>query len=169
MLPGILLPSFWFTATPFLSISFLRDYRLHSRIDGCHILDLLIIGSHLLNHLDDRFRGFNKFSFLVLHYRIIVKSILFPHVLQHTENPTLHMFLRMSIGFALSSCSLLLRCCFANKFPDKILDKTQLQRFLGNLNYVLDFCPKINRITKPLHSRLKKNPVPWTKEHTALV
>ena len=49
---------------------------------------------------------------------------------------------------------------FANRFLDKILDKTQLQRFLGSLNYVLDFCFNINRITKPLHDRLKKNPVP---------
>ena len=55
---------------------------------------------------------------------------------------------------------------FTNKFPDKIFDKTQLQRFLGSLNYVLDFCPNINRISKPLHDRLKKNPVPWTDEHT---
>jgi hypothetical protein len=28
---------------------------------------------------------------------------------------------------------------FADKFPDVILDKTQLQRFLGSLNYVADF------------------------------
>ena len=49
---------------------------------------------------------------------------------------------------------------FANKFPDKILDKTQLQRFLESLNYVLDFYPNINKIAKPLHDRLKKNPVP---------
>ena len=35
---------------------------------------------------------------------------------------------------------------FANKFPDKIIDKTQLQRFLGDLIYVLDFCLNINRI-----------------------
>ena len=47
---------------------------------------------------------------------------------------------------------------FADKFSDKILDKNQLQRFLGSLNYVLDFCPNINRISKPLHDRLKKNP-----------
>ena len=33
---------------------------------------------------------------------------------------------------------------FGNKFPNKILDKTQLQRFLGSLNYILDFCPNIN-------------------------
>ena len=45
---------------------------------------------------------------------------------------------------------------FANKFSDKILDKIQLQRFLSSLNYVLDFCPNINRIAKPLHDILKK-------------
>ena len=58
---------------------------------------------------------------------------------------------------------------FAEKFPDQILDKTQLQRFLGSLNYVLDFCPNINRLAKPLHDRLKKNPVPWSHEHTSIV
>ena len=46
---------------------------------------------------------------------------------------------------------------FADTFPDKILDKTQLHRFLGSLNYVLDFCPNINRMSKPLHDILKKN------------
>jgi hypothetical protein len=28
---------------------------------------------------------------------------------------------------------------FTNKFPDVIMDKTQLQRFLGSLNYIADF------------------------------
>ena len=58
---------------------------------------------------------------------------------------------------------------FASKFSDKILDKTQLQRFLGSLNYVLDFCSNINRIAKPLHNRLKKNPASWIKEHSNVV
>ena len=58
---------------------------------------------------------------------------------------------------------------FASKFPNKILDKTQLQRFLGSLNYVLDFCPNINRLAKPLHDRLKKHPVAWFDHHTDTV
>ncbi|KAH9696766.1 hypothetical protein KPL71_023320 [Citrus sinensis] len=58
---------------------------------------------------------------------------------------------------------------YDDKFPDKILDKTQLQRFLGSLNYVLDFCPNINRMSKPLHDRLKKNLVAWSDEHTKVV
>ena len=47
---------------------------------------------------------------------------------------------------------------FANKFPDQILDKNQLQKFLGSLNYALDFYPDINKLCKPLHDRLK--PIP---------
>ena len=58
---------------------------------------------------------------------------------------------------------------FASKFPDKILDKTQLQRFLGSLNYVLDFCPNINCFAKPLHDRLKMHPVVWSDHHTDIV
>lgn len=62
------------------------------------------------------------------------------------------------------------RCLqFGQKFPDQILDKKQLQRFLGCLNYVLDFFPNVNRLAKPLHDRLKKSPAPWTSVHTATV
>ena len=45
---------------------------------------------------------------------------------------------------------------FANKFPDEIKDKTQLQRFLGCLNYVSDFIPKIRITCAPLFQRLQK-------------
>jgi hypothetical protein len=58
---------------------------------------------------------------------------------------------------------------FTNKFPDKITDKTQLQRFLGSLNYVMDYYPNISRLAKPLHDRLKTNPVSWSDLHTDLV
>ena len=58
---------------------------------------------------------------------------------------------------------------FANKFPDEIKDKTQLQRFLGSLNYVADFYPNLRILIKLLFQRLKKNPVPWSNEHTQVV
>jgi len=58
---------------------------------------------------------------------------------------------------------------FANKFPDQITAKTQLQRFLGCLNYVGDFVPYLNNIVKPLHDRLKKNPPPWSDIHTQTI
>ena len=58
---------------------------------------------------------------------------------------------------------------FADKFPNEIFDKNQLQRFLGCLNYVADFIPHLSNFIKPLHQRLKTNPPPWTDIHTNIV
>ena len=58
---------------------------------------------------------------------------------------------------------------FADKFPDEIKDKTQLQRFLGSLNYVAEFYPNLRILIKPLFQRLKKNPIPWSDVHTQIV
>jgi len=51
---------------------------------------------------------------------------------------------------------------FADKFPDDIKDRKQLQRFLGCLNYVADFFPHLRQICAPLYNRLRKNPKPWS-------
>ena len=58
---------------------------------------------------------------------------------------------------------------FADKFPDEIKDKKQLQRFSGCLNYVSDFFPNLRHLCVPLYRRLRKNPIPWTSEHTKIV
>ena len=58
---------------------------------------------------------------------------------------------------------------FADKFPDVIIDKTQLQRFLRSLNYVDDFYRDMRKQCKPLFNRLKSNPPPWFDVHTSLV
>ena len=58
---------------------------------------------------------------------------------------------------------------FVDKFPDVITDKTQLQRFLGSLNYVADFYKDMRKQCKPLFDRLKINPPPWSDDHTSLV
>jgi hypothetical protein len=52
---------------------------------------------------------------------------------------------------------------FASKFPDKILDKTQLQRFLGSLNYVSHFYKDCAKDRRLLNQRLQKEPMPWTE------
>ena len=57
---------------------------------------------------------------------------------------------------------------FTDKFPNEIKDK-QLQRFLGCLNYVLNFFPNLQQLCAPLCKILRKNPVPWAKEHTKTV
>ena len=58
---------------------------------------------------------------------------------------------------------------FAERFPDQILDKTQLQRFLGSLNYISDFYQNLRQQCKPLFDRLRTNPSPWTPVHTSVV
>ena len=51
-----------------------------------------------------------------------------------------------------------------------ITDKTQLQRFLGSLNYVSDFYKDVRKQCKLLFNRLKsKPPPPWSDVHTSLV
>jgi len=44
-----------------------------------------------------------------------------------------------------------------------------LQRFLGCLNYVLDFFPKLRQTCALLYKRLRKNPSPWTAAHSQVV
>ena len=58
---------------------------------------------------------------------------------------------------------------FADKFPNVITDKTQLQTFLGSLNYVVDFYKDMRKQCKSLFDRLKSNPPPWSDFHTSLV
>jgi hypothetical protein len=53
---------------------------------------------------------------------------------------------------------------FADKFPDKIRDKTQLQRFLGSLNYISHFYKKCAQDRKLLNDRLKKEPSPLLRQ-----
>jgi hypothetical protein len=58
---------------------------------------------------------------------------------------------------------------FASKFPDVITDKTQLQRFLGSLNYISDYYKNLAEDTAILYNRLKNKPGPWTENHTQAV
>ena len=58
---------------------------------------------------------------------------------------------------------------FADKFSDEIKDKNQLQRFLGSLNYVLDYFQGLRKICRPLYKRLEKNHSPWTEKHTMII
>ncbi|KAK8982972.1 hypothetical protein V6N11_054957 [Hibiscus sabdariffa] len=48
------------------------------------------------------------------------------------------------------------------KFPDKDLSKKQILQFLGIVNYLRDFVPKISKYTNPLRKMLKKNPPQWS-------
>ena len=58
---------------------------------------------------------------------------------------------------------------FADKFPNKITEKVQLQRFLGSLNYISHFYKGCSQDRKLLNDRLKKDPTPWTEAHSQAV
>ena len=55
------------------------------------------------------------------------------------------------------------------KFPDQILEKVQLQRFLGSLNYIRPFYKGLAHDIHLLQQRLKKNPPRWNKDMTDAV
>ena len=58
---------------------------------------------------------------------------------------------------------------FVDKFPYIIIDKTQLQWFLGSMNYVADFYKDMRKQYKPLFDCLQNNPPPWSDVYTSLV
>lgn len=49
------------------------------------------------------------------------------------------------------------------------MHKTQLQRFLGCLNYVSNFYQDCAKDRNLLNQRLRKNPSPWTSAHRNVV
>lgn len=56
------------------------------------------------------------------------------------------------------------------KFPDKIEDKKQLQRFLGILTYAESYIPKLAEMRKPLQAKLKVDTVwNWTDSDSKYV
>ena len=56
-----------------------------------------------------------------------------------------------------------------DKFPNEITDKTQLQRFLGSLNYIRPFYQGQATDIVLLQRRLRKSMPAWSREMTAAV
>ncbi|KAG8492316.1 hypothetical protein CXB51_009828 [Gossypium anomalum] len=52
------------------------------------------------------------------------------------------------------------------KFPSKNFSFKQIQQFIGIVNYVRDFIPKVSKYTNPLRKLLKKDPPPWSSSQT---
>ena len=55
------------------------------------------------------------------------------------------------------------------EFPDKLTNAKQIQQFLGIVNYMLDFIPKVSRYRNYLAQLLKKSPPEWNSAHTKAV
>ncbi|KAG5570655.1 hypothetical protein H5410_060421 [Solanum commersonii] len=58
----------------------------------------------------------------------------------------------------------------AGKGKEKIItNKTQLQRFLGSLNYIAPFVKDLAKDTAILYDRLKNNLNAWSDDHTEAI
>ena len=55
------------------------------------------------------------------------------------------------------------------EFPDKLISAKQIQKFLGIVNYMSDFIPKISKYRNCLAQLLKKTPPEWNSVHTEAV
>ncbi|GJV11260.1 putative reverse transcriptase domain, viral movement protein [Tanacetum coccineum] len=55
------------------------------------------------------------------------------------------------------------------KFPDELSSQKMIQQFLGLVNYMADFLPKLSHHTALLFPMLKKNPPQWTSSQTKAV
>ncbi|KAH9698124.1 hypothetical protein KPL71_023892 [Citrus sinensis] len=55
------------------------------------------------------------------------------------------------------------------EFLDQHLSKKQVQQFLGIINYIRDFIPRVNHYTRHLSALLKKKPLEWNADHTTAV
>jgi hypothetical protein len=58
---------------------------------------------------------------------------------------------------------------FIDKFPDKMTDKVQLQRFLGCLNYISGFYENCADDRQVLNRQLTKTAGPWNNDCTKAV
>ncbi|KAH0752254.1 hypothetical protein KY285_005402 [Solanum tuberosum] len=135
--------------------SIFNDYSYMSIV---YIDDVLIFSENI----DSHFKHLNAFFKIVKHNGLVVsakKMVLFQTTIRFLGHD-LYQGTYKPICRAIE---------FSSKFPSEIPDKTQLQRFLGSLNYVADFIPKVRQTCEPLYKRLRKNPVPWSSEQTQAV
>ena len=55
------------------------------------------------------------------------------------------------------------------EFPNKLTNTKQIQQFLGIVNYMSNFIPKVSRYRNCLAQLLKKSPPDWNSTHTEAV
>ncbi|UME39644.1 reverse transcriptase [Pueraria virus A] len=77
------------------------------------------------------------------------------------------------LGLEIDSGSLVLQKHIGehlDAFPDHLEDRKSLQRFLGTLNYISNYFPRIAQLRQPLQAKLKKEVHwIWTQQDTDLV
>ncbi|GAV75257.1 LOW QUALITY PROTEIN: hypothetical protein CFOL_v3_18736, partial [Cephalotus follicularis] len=98
---------------------------------------------------------------LTEHYKKEIQELLNKKLIRHSKSPWSCAAFYVNKNSEIErGTPRLVSILFAEKFPDIITDK-QLQRFLGSLNYVRDFIPKLQDLCTPLYQRLQNNLSPF--------
>lgn len=133
-------------------------FNPYTEFSICYIDDVLLFSSSIDQHM----KHLNIFKHVIIKNGLVIsapKMKLFQTTIRFLGH-NIHNGTIIPINRSME---------FASKFPDEIKDKTQLQRFLGSLNYIHDYYPNLATDAAILYSRLRKNPPQWTPEHTAAV
>jgi len=112
-----------------------------------YIDDVLIFSKNI----EDHFKHVNIFKHVVKHKGLVLSEKKI-EVFQTTVKFLGHTISNGQISLQKHALE------FANKFPNVITNKNQLQRFLGCLNYVSNFYEDYASDRRILNKRLKKNP-----------
>lgn len=133
-------------------------FNPYSELIICYIDDVLIYSSSI----DQHFKHLNIFKNVIIKNGLVISApkMALCQTKVRFLGHNIHNGTTIPIDRSIE---------FASKFPNEIKDKTQLQRFLGCLNYIADYYQNFAIDSKILYERLKKNPVPWTNEHTSAI
>ena len=121
----------------------------HTEFGICYIDDVLIFSSSI----DLNIKLLNIFKYVIIRYGLVISApnmILFQTTVRFLGH-NIHNGTIIPIYRSVE---------FTSKFIDEIKDKTQIQRFLGSLNYIHDYYPNLATDAAILYTRLRKNPPP---------
>lgn len=135
-----------------------KIFRKYKDFVVTYIDDILVYSSDVNKHLVhlEQFYNLVKQNGLILSDKKIEfckSEVMFlgVHIKQGTVNIQEHIFKKVG------------------EFSDVILEKTQLQRFLGCMNYVSGYYNNIAEDRNLFNKRLQKDPPPWSQRHTEAV
>ncbi|CAN1314279.1 hypothetical protein LINPERPRIM_LOCUS29259 [Linum perenne] len=129
--------------------------------------------------MNDIFNAYSNFTIVYIDDVLIFSKTID----QHFKHLRIFLKVTTQAGLAVSAkklklCQTKIRFLGHNIYQGSIIpidraiqfaDKTQLQRFLGSLNYIAEFYKNLAYDAKPLFDRLRSNPPEWTSIHTEAV
>ncbi|GAV85994.1 hypothetical protein CFOL_v3_29428, partial [Cephalotus follicularis] len=127
----------------------------------CHMVSLPCEKDFTEQNIPTKARPIQMTYELMEHCKKEIQELLSKTLIRHSKSPWSCAAFYVNKNSEIErGTPRLVSILFAQKFPDIITDKKQLQRFLGSLNYIRDFIPKLQYLCTPLYQRLRNNPPP---------